>query len=43
MLACLTEARVTGRSIFRIAIGSVFALRLPVPGSVLLRVFVGSG
>ena len=42
MLASLTEARVTGRSIFRIAIGSVFALRLQMPRSVL-RVFVGSG
>ena len=42
MLACLTEARVTGRSIFRIAIGSVFALRLQMPRSVL-PVVVESG
>ncbi|WP_255488000.1 MULTISPECIES: hypothetical protein [Brucella] len=42
MLARLTEARVTGRSIFRIASVSFFALRLQMPRSIL-RVFVGSG
>ena len=42
MLACLTEARVTERSIFRVGSASFFALRLQMH-SCLLRVVVESG